>query len=166
MGWFVALSPQFFRGRSVCELGAGCGLSGLVAAHTASSVVLTDGNEVVLRLLQRNAQQHACPDKVSVAKLIWGDQTALQIYLSEHGAPDVLLGADVVCWPQFVTPFLLTVKGLLQASVCIDAALYLGYVCRATTTTTALHAKAAAMGLAVEALRMPPNHFNADPEAR
>jgi hypothetical protein len=55
-----------------------------------------------------------------------------------------------------------TVKGLLQAStVPQEASLYLGYVCRATSTTEAFHSKAHAAGLRVQALSMPPNHFAA-----
>eukprot|EP00953_Heterococcus_sp_UTEX-ZZ885_P036315 18709-Heterococcus_DN1.PRE.1 len=159
MAWFVALSRPLFAGKHVVELGAGCGLTGLVAAHSAAKVVLTDGNDVVLRLLQRNADLFhetnsgsdsaqlsslqsglhalsisadtaaadtancdtmvACSSSssaataapvqpvVAVAKLMWGEETSLQQYLAEHGAPDVLLGADVVCWPLFITPFLL-----------------------------------------------------------
>jgi predicted nicotinamide N-methyase len=159
MAWFVALSRPLFAGKHVVELGAGCGLTGLVAAHSAAKVVLTDGNDVVLRLLQRNADlfhetntgsdsaqlsslqsglhalsisadtaaadtancdtMAACSSSssaataapvqpvVAVAKLMWGEEASLQQYLAEHGAPDVLLGADVVCWPLFITPFLL-----------------------------------------------------------
>eukprot|EP00953_Heterococcus_sp_UTEX-ZZ885_P014630 8280-Heterococcus_DN1.PRE.3 len=147
MAWFVALSRPLFAGKHVVELGAGCGLTGLVAAHSAAKVVLTDGNDVVLRLLQRNADLFhetnsgsdsaqlsslqsglhalsisadtaaadtancdtmvACSSSssaataapvqpvVAVAKLMWGEETSLQQYLAEHGAPDVLLGADV-----------------------------------------------------------------------
>eukprot|EP00593_Proboscia_inermis_P015642 CAMPEP_0171302614 /NCGR_PEP_ID=MMETSP0816-20121228/12035_1 /TAXON_ID=420281 /ORGANISM="Proboscia inermis, Strain CCAP1064/1" /LENGTH=235 /DNA_ID=CAMNT_0011781227 /DNA_START=192 /DNA_END=899 /DNA_ORIENTATION=- len=43
---------------NVCELGAGCGLPGLVASHFAKKVALSDGNDVVLDLLRDNAQNH------------------------------------------------------------------------------------------------------------
>ncbi len=47
---------EFFVGRQVLELGAGCGLLGLVASQFSSKTILTDGNNTVLDILRRNAE--------------------------------------------------------------------------------------------------------------
>merc|ERR1712192_71555 len=59
MGWFVVRHPDLFRGKSVMEVGSGCGIIGLVAAHFADSVLLTDGDEAELPLIQRNAELYS-----------------------------------------------------------------------------------------------------------
>ena len=53
---YLAENPATLRGcRCACELGAGLGLVGLLAAQ-ACPVVLTDHSDVVLRVLSRNAE--------------------------------------------------------------------------------------------------------------
>ena len=87
MAWFVALSRPLFAGKIVCELGAGCGLTGLVAAHSAAHVVLTDGNDVVLRLLQRNADLfHETASSGSAQQALQSDLQALSISSDTAGA--------------------------------------------------------------------------------
>ena len=53
---YIATHPSILRACSCAvELGAGLGLVGLLAAQSCP-VVLTDHNDVVLRVLQRNAE--------------------------------------------------------------------------------------------------------------
>ena len=66
-------------GRSVCELGAGCGLPGLTAAVAASAanVLLTDLNPATLDMLRHNASlnQLSVPHcAINVARLDWADR--------------------------------------------------------------------------------------------
>jgi len=76
-----------------------------------------------------------------------------------HVSPTVLLGADVVCWPTYVAPFLQTVKHLLMPPTSGPStpprALYLGFVCRATVTRDIFLDTAKEMGLLVEKLPSP-----------
>lgn len=51
---YLCRSPGVVRGRRVLEVGAGLGLCGLVAAHFATAVTLSDFNPVVLRALEGN----------------------------------------------------------------------------------------------------------------
>ncbi|CAM9426035.1 unnamed protein product [Choristocarpus tenellus] len=102
---------KLFEGKTVVELGAGCWLSGLVASQFSKTTVLTDGSDVIMRLLQRNIhiqveENGLAPGKVEARKLVWGEREEVETCTLEFGYPDVLLGADVVCWPQFVGPFL------------------------------------------------------------
>ncbi|KAL6057746.1 Methyltransferase-like protein 22 [Balamuthia mandrillaris] len=118
----------------VLELGAGAGLVGLVAAFHALEVVLTDGNEETLSLLEANLannKQHIFTeddeeDKQEGEKgekkrnarcklLRWGEE-GLEQWRSEgetcHSF-DVILGADLVYDEELLAPLFQTVNGLL-----------------------------------------------------
>lgn len=112
---------SILKGRRVIELGAGCGLPGLVASLFCESVVVTDGNEIVLGLLKTNASNFASqqqPPKrlvnVIAQQLIWGKRSQLEPLLQPP--VDVIVAADVVQWPSVVEPLLQTVKALLWRS--------------------------------------------------
>ncbi|CAN0068723.1 unnamed protein product [Discosporangium mesarthrocarpum] len=156
VAWFVARMKKLFAGKRVVELGAGCGLSGLVASQLSKTTVLTDGSEVIVRLLQQNAKAQIdgglAAGGVEARKLVWGDREEMGSHLEEFGAPDIIIGADVVCWPHFVYPFFQTVSALLRESSNSEAALYLGYVCRATNTTELFYKTAKELGFTIKTL--------------
>ena len=52
--WMVESSLEMFRDKTVLELGAGPGLCGLVTAHVAKTVVLTDYQDLVMDLIDKN----------------------------------------------------------------------------------------------------------------
>jgi hypothetical protein len=109
---------SLLKGRRVVELGAGCGLPSLVACHFGASVVVTDGNDIVLDLLKENIanvkSQQPSAD-ITARHLIWGKRSHLDP-LSRHPI-DVIVAADVVQWPSVVEPLLQTVKALLWSSL-------------------------------------------------
>ena len=93
--------PELVRGKRVLELGAGCGLPGLVVATLgASAVVVTDQETDLLRENVR-ANARVCQAPLSVAELAWGDSleavTQLErICLPPHGGPfDVVIGTEI-----------------------------------------------------------------------
>ena len=118
---------RWLCGRACLELGAGCGIVGLVASRWAAALALTDGEDEVLRLLQRNLA-HAAPAAVgasSVHGLRWGcaeDEAAMAAAAGRRRWP-VLLGADVVYWPAGILPLCATVAALLSP----DGVFVLGY---------------------------------------
>ncbi|CAK4120183.1 unnamed protein product [Aphanomyces euteiches] len=101
--------------RTVLELGAGAGLAGFVASQFATRTAITDGNDVVLRLLDQNADEASTP--CGVFKLLWGEAASVEQFQKDFPHPiDIMLGADVVCWPNLVLPLLRTIKHLMHAA--------------------------------------------------
>jgi predicted nicotinamide N-methyase len=103
---------------SVLELGAGCGLLGLVLAHNGSNVVCTEATET-LSVLKRNIKANqtavvAAGGSVQAQKLRWEvpkDRAAL------NGAPyDTIVGTDTVFSVDLVEPMLATAASLSHAS--------------------------------------------------
>ena len=142
------------QGKHVLELGSGAGLSGFVAANYASKVVLTDGNEIVMRLLHKNCDfvkktaPSCCP--VSAARLYWGDKDAVDKLVEEHGVPDILCGADIIMWPNFALTLCETLSFFFAHKPDMEA--YVSYVLRATSTTRLLYECAEKCGLTVEVI--------------
>ena len=63
-----------------------------------------------------------------------------------HGAPDVLIGADVVVWPVCVRPLVATLKHYLQLGA---RAAYLGYVVRQWNVDESFREECKAEGLSM-----------------
>ena len=59
--------PGCFRGQRVLELGAGCGLTGIVLARLGAHVVFTDLEPASIDLLERNALWNLGPSSSTVA---------------------------------------------------------------------------------------------------
>ncbi|CAM9444814.1 unnamed protein product [Chrysoparadoxa australica] len=151
LAWYIRSNSEIFRGKSVLELGAGVGVSGLMASHYASHTCLTDGNKSVVDRLDENAALNIAHGAISTYQLLWGDKESFEelIKICGNRRPQVLVAADVVCWPAFIEPFLHTVKALLQGAVLTEAALYLGYVERASKTTELFYDKAQQLGFSI-----------------
>ncbi|CAI5738020.1 unnamed protein product [Hyaloperonospora brassicae] len=64
LAWYLVAHREELAGKTVVELGAGTGLSGLLASQLrAAHTALTDGNDIVLELLKENAETNADPSK-------------------------------------------------------------------------------------------------------
>ena len=110
---YLEAHPSLVRGKSVLELGAGCGLLGLVAATLgASRVTLTDLPHVGPHLLASAAlNPHIPPGVVSVAALDWFAPAAF-----DTSEPvDVIVGADVVWVGDLIPPLVDTLARLAAA---------------------------------------------------
>ena len=122
------------QGVRVVELGAGCGLSGLFVARQCpanSLVVLTDGIDLVCRLLEDNVlRSNECDERqagvrVVAHKLDWGslEDTTRVLRELDHNGPlqqhhkrhyDLVIAADVVQWPEYLPGLLQTARRLLK----------------------------------------------------
>ncbi|XP_019616970.1 PREDICTED: protein N-lysine methyltransferase METTL21A-like [Branchiostoma belcheri] len=111
-------NPDLVRDVSVLELGCGPGLTGLVAAKLSrqpSRVLLTDNCQLVLEELVPRSIQHNFPhteDRPECVYLHWGAD--LPRFQQKYGSFDVILGADVIYWTEYVEPLLQTVSQLLS----------------------------------------------------
>lgn len=111
---WLAANPSFVLSKRVLELGAGCGLSGLVAArlmklHSSpsqkSEVILTDFNKIVQENLLRNVTLNNVTDICTVIGLNFYDQVGNTDKWKDtngnlHEPVDVVLAADVICQPD------------------------------------------------------------------
>ncbi|XP_035690261.1 protein N-lysine methyltransferase METTL21A-like isoform X1 [Branchiostoma floridae] len=130
---YIVDQPELVQTRTVLELGAGTGLLGLVAAKLSPcprKVVLTDNNMTTLDMMEANIEENF-PTQTTIprcAHLHWGEN--LDKFLSDHGKFDVILGADVILWTQYIRPLFKTVKNLLSQTE--TAMFLLCYQCRYT----------------------------------
>lgn len=108
-------------GRSVLELGAGCGLAGLVAASLGAEVCQTDHIAEALALCRHNAEANA----------ISGVDLALADWLrwTDTGTYDVILGADVVYDRAVFEPLL----AIFDRNLTPDGRVLLADPCRLDT---------------------------------
>ncbi|KAF1778808.1 S-adenosyl-L-methionine-dependent methyltransferase [Phytophthora cactorum] len=91
--------------------------------------------------------------------LLWGDHKSVEAFERAFPYPvDVLIGADVVCWPILVKPILQTIKYLLLRSRNpLETKFCCGFVCRAQSTEDLFFKEAVAFGFRFE--RIPGDAF-------
>jgi len=134
--WLIS-NPQLIHNKRVLELGAGCGLVGLVAAGIASEqkreaivventqilcpVVITDFNPKVLENLEQNICLNDLSQDAHVAKLDFYTQDGdnycggwIDGSGAQHAPVDVLLAADVICKPEDATAVANTIYDALK----------------------------------------------------
>ena len=139
--WLVT-EPFVLKGKRVLELGAGCGLTGLVAASLqqrdcfqehGGSVVLTDFNATVLKNLQRNINLNdlSSLNCNTVGLDFYHKQTSDDGWQDTNGnlheLVDVVLAADMICQPEDAVASAQTIHDVLVPGgkayvVCADAA--------------------------------------------
>eukprot|EP00252_Welwitschia_mirabilis_P004567 TRINITY_DN14884_c0_g1_i1.p1 TRINITY_DN14884_c0_g1~~TRINITY_DN14884_c0_g1_i1.p1 ORF type:complete len:239 (-),score=27.45 TRINITY_DN14884_c0_g1_i1:435-1151(-) len=106
--------PQIVTSKTCLELGAGCGLPGIVAACLgASSVVLTDFPEN-LELLQKNIESNKVEDIASVRPLVWGSRS--DVLAKPFG---LVLATDVMYYVEAVNSLLNTLKAASDSDTVI-----------------------------------------------
>ena len=137
--WIVS-NPHIIHSRSVLELGAGCGLTGLVAARLKpSSVILTDFNTKVLQNLDHNISLNNVNVTAAIGLDFYqqsGDSKGSWVDIEGvcHEAVDVILAADVICKPEDAVAAAKTIHDALSASgvaivICADVKHRFGVDC-------------------------------------
>ena len=126
---YILSNKDLIQDKVILEVGSGSGLCGLICSNIASKVILTDGNDIVLRLLEKNKP---FGKNVEVALLEWNDD-APAVNLARAGLPEkyeVIIGADVVYWSSSIIPLFSTVNKLLDN----QGKFFMCYTARANNT--------------------------------
>lgn len=144
-GWYAGTILEELRGKDVLELGAGAGMTGLVASQASRRCVLTDYEPEVLSLLELNLKHAGGACDASVFSLSWGDAGDHARLASTYGRArwPVLIGADIVYWSESIVPLFATVEALLDR----DGVFILGYFNRNGTNKVRVEELAASAGL-------------------
>ena len=109
---YIVDNSELFLNKNVLEVGSGAGLSGLVSSQFTKKSYLTDGNPIILDLLELN--KHFSGSKnVEILKLEWGIEETQKI-LDSIGSIDIIIGADVLFWPDSIKPLILSLKEIIK----------------------------------------------------
>ncbi|CAL8471924.1 g11466 [Coccomyxa elongata] len=146
---YLAANPSIMTGcQCALELGSGLGLPGLLCAQFCP-VILTDHNEVVLRVLKKNADLNRGPHSVRCEHLDWsgdaGSYSSLLAQSPNRQGFELLLGSDVA-YSLKALPSLFKAASLLL-SMQPHSVFLLGYVSRAASIDRGIFLEAAAVGL-------------------
>ncbi|XP_057753880.1 uncharacterized protein LOC130973401 [Arachis stenosperma] len=138
---YLSKNVEMLQGCTAIELGSGVGITGILCSRFCHKVVMTDHNEEVLKILNKNIELHSCSDNTSpssrglfASKLEWGNSDQINDILQNHpGGFDLVLGADI-CFQQSSVPMLFnTVEQLLWAGEGRRCKFILAYVSRTKT---------------------------------
>ena len=127
---YLRQHPEVIHKKKVLELGAGCGLCGLVCKIVLGpqSVLISDGDHKVLENLRYNVELNglqiaddvsssASDDEstISCPQLIWGKNHAVN-FTEQYGKHDVIIATDCVYMTQSVSPLFETINEVLNRS--------------------------------------------------
>lgn len=123
---YLRRHSDVIQNKKVLELGAGCGLCGLVCrmALEAESVLITDGDHQVMKNLRYNVELNGLQladaatlkssnATISCPQLIWGKNHAIK-FAEQYGKQDVLVATDCLYISQSVYPLFETANELLE----------------------------------------------------
>ncbi|CAH1775980.1 unnamed protein product [Owenia fusiformis] len=145
---YLSHHPGLIGDRKTLELGAGVGVAGLMAAKFSTNpnnVILTDHNEKVLDVLQKNIDVNfdSAQEKAPLcAMLEWGSDA--DIFKNKYGTFEVILGADVIFWPDAIPLLFQTVGKLLKKK---GGVFLLSYINRNNIYSQLLKTEARSSGL-------------------
>ncbi|KAK3125845.1 hypothetical protein QOZ80_7BG0610440 [Eleusine coracana subsp. coracana] len=105
MNDYLSEHPETVKGRSVIELGSGIGITGILCSRFCKKVVLTDHNDEVLEIINKNIEMQSCGNTVLTAeKLEWGNYDHISNIINKHPVGfDIVLGADIYILLNYFT---------------------------------------------------------------
>lgn len=151
---YLSMNAEILEGRSVIELGSGVGITGILCSRFCRKVVLTDHNEEVLEIINKNIELQSSSRnpkfaELAAEKLEWGDGNQIREILQKHPEGfDLVLGADI-CFQQSSIPLLFdTVEKILhfQGGKC---RFILAYVSRSKMMDSMVRTEAVKHGMQI-----------------
>lgn len=153
---YLSQNAEMLKGLSVIELGSGVGVTGVLCGRFCDKVVLTDHNDEVLKILNKNIDLHASSETSPCANLVaekleWGNADHINAIVQRHPQGfDLILGADI-CFQQSSIPLLFrTAQQLLQIRGKGKCRFILGYVSRAKVMDAMVLSEAHRHGLSTK----------------
>ncbi|EGG15356.1 hypothetical protein DFA_10190 [Cavenderia fasciculata] len=146
---YIVSKREEYQNGSILEVGSGVGICGLFVARVNPNSVVSDNNDIVMELLEENAQLSRTDGyPCQAVKLEWGDMANIESVKKQYGTFDTILGADVVYWRTSIIPLFLTIQQLLTDSS--SASYILCYQSRSSQTDTYLLEQASLHGFNYE----------------
>nr|XP_039255568.1 methyltransferase-like protein 22 [Styela clava] len=114
---FMLDNVQLFRNKQILELGAGVGLTGIVAGTLTNKITLTDVGENILGLCEMNyhANQNILqspPHCFEIRELNWHKPTSIKSLCIPK--PDIIMACDVIYDNDITNAFFQTLQILLN----------------------------------------------------
>ena len=117
------MPKETFKGKCSLELGAGAGICGLffnMHFTDINDILLTDGNDVVMELLQQNVKRISEQNNISHLKAMKLDWTNLQqldsISKLYPNGIDLIFGSDICLWENAYTGMITVISTLMKHS--------------------------------------------------
>ena len=106
-----------------------------------------------MKLLESNAirNKQVYPNSciVEAERLYWGDDSIEQVKsITEKYATDIIIGADIVMWPNFIEPLSITLNAFFDCNPNLEV--HISYVERATSTTENFESACSSKGMTLE----------------
>lgn len=111
MSQFLAIEPEWVRGKKILEVGAGLGLPSFAIAHLATEVIVTDHASEAVSLINKNIT-HLCFNNMKSMCLDWND-------FPDIISADTILLSDVNYAPGAFGPLLTLVGKLMEKGAVI-----------------------------------------------
>ena len=140
----LAADPNAAASRKVLELGAGVGLTGIVARSLGAVVSQTDHQKAALRLAERNAAQNCVP---GIRRFLadWRSWTHNETY-------DLILGADIT----YERPLHFYLEAIFNRSLAPGGTILLSDPGRPQTLEFAAHLELRGWQIAIDTLSVEP----------
>jgi predicted nicotinamide N-methyase len=111
MTQFLAIEPQWVKGKKMLEVGAGVGLPSFAIAHLAREVIVTDHAAEAVALINKNIT-HLCISNMKSMCLDWND-------FPDTISADTILLSDVNYAPGAFGPLLTLIGKLMDDGAVI-----------------------------------------------
>ncbi|XP_076661478.1 methyltransferase-like protein 22 isoform X2 [Halictus rubicundus] len=117
---YILSNPDLFKDKTVLELGAGVGLTSIVASFLAKEVICTDVDvEGILKLIRKNFLRNSSyiKSKIYVTELDFLKSTWPTFYEKRMNEATIILAADVIYDENITEGFVQTLKKLLYSKI-------------------------------------------------